>query len=147
MRNLNRLAFAALALVLLACAPASAQESEEAGVRAAIEHYLQGHATGQGEHFRKAFHADAKLFFIREGKLTQWTAEEYISRASGKPAPDEAQRKRRVDSIDITGDAAVVKLTLDYPNVVFTDYMSMLKVDGQWKIMNKTFHAKPRPRP
>ncbi|MET0624965.1 MAG: nuclear transport factor 2 family protein, partial [Pyrinomonadaceae bacterium] len=119
MRNLNRAAFAVVALLFVTCAQASAQESEEAAVRAAIEHYFQGHATGQGEHFRKVFHPDSKLFFIREGKLTQWTAEEYISRASGKPAPDEAQRKRRIDQIDIAGDAAFVKLTLDYPTVVF----------------------------
>jgi hypothetical protein len=37
-----------------------------------------------------------------------------------------------------------VKLTLDYPKVVFTDYMSMLKVDGRWVIVNKTFYAKQR---
>ncbi len=144
MRNLNRLTVAALALLFFTCVPASAQEAEEAGIREAIGHYFQGHATGQGEHFRKAFHTDAKLFFIRDGKLTQWTSEEYISRASGKPAADEAQRKRRIDSIDISGNAAIVKVTLDYPNVVFTDYMSMLKIDGQWKIVNKTFYAKPR---
>jgi hypothetical protein len=144
MRNLNRLPLAALTLLLFLCAPAPAQESEEAAVRAAIEHYFRGHATGQGEHFRKVFHPDAKLFFIRDGKLTQWTSEEYISRAAGKPAADEAQRKRRIDSIDITGDSAFVKLTLDYPSVVFTDYMSMLKIDGRWMIVNKTFHAKRR---
>src|SRR5918998_5123537 len=147
MRKLNRLPLAALTLLLFLCAPALAQESEEAAVRAAIEHYFQGHATGQGEHFRKVFHADAKLFFIRDGKLTQWTSEEYISRASGKPAADEAQRKRKIDSIDIVGDAAFVKITLDYPSVVFTDYMSMLKIDGQWKIVNKTFHSQPRSAP
>ena len=144
MRKLNRLPLAALTLLLFLCAPAAAQESEEAAVREAIQHYFQGHATGQGEHFRKVFHPDAKLFFIRDGKLTQWTSEEYISRASGKPAADEAQRKRKIDSIDITGDSAFVKLTLDYPSVVFTDYMSMLKIDGRWMIVNKTFHAKRR---
>lgn len=144
MRKLNLLSLAVLALVLVGGTPALAQESEEAAVRQAIEHYFRGHATGQGEHFRKVFHADAKLFFIRDGKVTQWTAEEFISRASGKPAPDEAQRKRTIDSVDIAGDAAFVKLTLDYPRVVFTDYMSMLKVDGRWVIVNKTFHAKQR---
>jgi hypothetical protein len=144
MRNWKQASFVVLTLLFITCAPASAQESEEAAVRAAIEHYFQGHATGQGEHYRKVFHPDAKLFFIRDGKLTQWTSEEYISRASGKPAPDEAQRKRKIDSIDITGDSAVVKLTLDYPSVVFTDYMSMLKIDGRWMIVNKTFHAKRR---
>lgn len=144
MRHFNRLSIVVLILLFVACAPASAQESEEAAVRAAIEHYFRGHATGQGEHFRKVFHPDAKLFFMRDGKLTQWTSEEYISRAAGKPAPDEAQRKRKIDSVDITGDSAFVKLTLDYPSVVFTDYMSLLKIDGRWMIVNKTFHAKRR---
>jgi hypothetical protein len=62
-------------------------------------------------------------------------------RAKGTPAADEAQRKRRVDFIDITGDAAVAKLTLDYPEVTFTDYLLLLKVDGEWKIVNKTFNS------
>lgn len=144
MRRLNRLLIPILALLAIACAPALAQVSEEAAIRETIQHYFQGHATGNGEHFRKAFHPDAKLFFVREGKLTVWTSEEYIGRASGKPAADEAQRKRQIDSIDISGNAAIVKITLDYPSVVFTDYMSMLKIDGQWKIVNKTFYAKPR---
>jgi hypothetical protein len=144
MRSLNRLLIAILALFAIAYTSVLAQPSEEAAIRETIQHYFQGHATGNGEHFRKAFHPDAKLFFIRDGKLTQWTSEEYIARASGKPAADEAQRKRRIDSIDISGNAAVVKVTLEYPNVVFTDYMSMLKMDGQWKIVNKTFYAKPR---
>jgi Putative lumazine-binding len=145
MRKLNQQLITLLALFFIVLTPALAQDSEEAAIREAIQHYFQGHATGNGEHFRKAFHPEAKLFFIRDGKLTQWTSEEYIGRASGKPAADEAQRKRIIDSIDISGNAAIVKVTLDYPKVLFTDYMSMLKVDGQWKIINKTFYAKPRP--
>jgi len=30
---------------------------------------------------------------------------------------------------------------LDYPAVKFTDYMTLLKIDGEWKIINKTFYA------
>ena len=122
-------------------------EAEEAKVRACIEDYFRGHATGDGEHFRRAFHPDAKLFFIRDGKVTQWTLEEYAGRASGKPAPDEAQRKRRIESMDITGNAAMAKIVLDYPSVTFTDYMSLLKIGDEWKIVNKTFHANQKARP
>ena len=121
--------------------------SEEAAVRAALEHYMRGHSTGDGAHFRKVFHPEAKLFFNREGKLTTRTSEEYISGARGTPAADEAQRKRRIDFVDVTGDAAMAKITLDYPDVTFTDYMSLVKVDGEWKIVNKTFHANRKPRP
>ena len=132
---------------VLATAALNRPDTEEAGVRACLDLYFRGHATGDGEHFRRAFHPDAKLFFIREGKVTQWTLEEYAGRASGKPAPDEAQRKRRIESIDITGNAAIAKIVLDYPNVTFTDYMSLLKIGDEWKIVNKTFHAKPKAQP
>ena len=126
---------ASLALLL----PARAQNAEEAAVRAAIEHYFRAHATGLGEHHRKVFHPEAKLFWINDGKFTQRTSEEYIAGSPGKPAPDEAQRKRTIEMIDITGDAAVVKLVLDYPNAKLTDYMSLLKIDGEWRIVNKIF--------
>ena len=133
-----------LAVTAVALFPARAQNAEEAAVRQAIEHYFRGHATGQGEHFRKVFHPDAKLFAVREGKYWQLTSEEYISRASGKPAPDEAQRKRTIESVDISGNAAIAKIVLDYPQVKFTDYMSLLKIDGEWRIVNKTFYAEQK---
>jgi hypothetical protein len=126
--------------------PVRAAQAEEAAVRQAIEHYFRGHATGDGQHFRKVFHPEAKLFWMRDGKFTQRTSEEYIAGASGKPAPDEAQRKRSIESIDITGNAAVVKVLLDYPSARLTDYMSMLKIDGEWKIVNKTFVSEPKTR-
>ena len=127
--------------------PALAQNQEEAAVRAALEHYLRGHATGQGEHFRKVFHPDSKLFAVREGKYWQLTSEEYIARSPGKAAADEAQRKLTLESVDIAGNAASAKIVLDYPQVKFTDYISLLKIDGEWKIINKTFDAQPKARP
>jgi hypothetical protein len=134
------LSAALLAAASLAVLPfARAQNAEEAAVRAAIEHYFRAHATGLGEHHRKVFHPEAKLFFINDGKFAQRTSEEYIAGSPGKPAADEAQRKRTIELIDITGDAAVAKLVLDYPNAKLTDYMSLLKIDGEWKIVNKVF--------
>lgn len=138
---MKRTAVAVLLLVLCWSAPVFAGSPEEAGVRAAIQHYFDGHATGDGEHFRKAFHPEARLLFIRDGKFTIWPVADYIARAPGKAADDEAQRKRWIETIDIVGDAATVKLVLDYPSVRFTDYMTLLKVDGEWKIVNKSFYA------
>lgn len=132
---------ALVAVIVPLCAAAAEPSSEEAGVRAAIEHYFRGHATGDGAHHRKAFHPEAKLFWMRDGKFASRTSEEYIAGSRGTPAPDEAQRKRTIDMIDIAGDAAVAKVRLDYPDVTFVDYMSLLKIDGEWKIVNKTFYA------
>lgn len=147
MKKLFLVALSSLLCAVAVWLPARAQNAEEAAVRQALEYYFRGHATGQGEHFRKVFHPDSKLFAIREGKYWQLTSEDYITRASGKAPADEAQRKRTVESVDITGNAAMAKVVLDYPQVKFTDYMSLLKIDGEWRIVNKTFHAEPKAKP
>jgi hypothetical protein len=125
----------------------AAQTAEREAVKVPLNNYLQAHATGKAEFVRKAFHPDAKLFWYRDGKMMTRTAEEFASGFNGSPAPDEAQRKRNIDTIDISGNAAIAKITLDYPAVKFTDYMSLLKIDGEWKIINKTFYAEPKSVP
>ena len=123
-----------------------AAQGDAAAARVPLENYIQGHATANGDFMRKAFHTDAKVMSFRDGKMASMTAEEFASRFTGKPAADEAQRKRRIESVEITGNAGVAKIVLDYPTVTFTDYMSLLKVGGEWKIVNKVFYAEPKPK-
>ncbi len=144
MKKLTLFVVASAALGALVWTQARAESADEAAVREAVGHYLRAHATGLGEHHRKVFHPEAKLFAVREGKFWQLTSEEYIARSPGKPAADEAQRRRSIESVDITGNAAVAKVVLDYPSVRFTDYMSLLKIDGEWRIVNKTFYAEQK---
>jgi hypothetical protein len=127
------------------CMIASAQEKE--AVRTPLENYLQGHASGSGEFHRKAFYAEARLLFVRDGKLAQRTSAEYINGASGKAADDEAKRKRSIELIDVSGSAAIGKIILDYPGAYFVDYFALLKIGGEWKIVNKSFHVQPRTNP
>jgi hypothetical protein len=140
MRKLTMLCLLLLCAVPLFAAGPNAG-SEEAAVRAAIEHYFLGQSTGDGSHYRKVFHPQSNLFFMREGKVALRTSEDFILGAKGTPAADEAQRTRTIEWIDVTGDAAVAKLKLVYPEVSFTDYMSLLKENGEWKIVNKLFYA------
>ncbi len=134
-----------VAVVAMWGMPASSKNPEEAGVRAALEAYLEGHATGQGEAFRRAFQPEARMLFVRDGKFVKTEIADFIARAPGKPAADESQRKRTIDFIDISGDAAIARLTLDYPDVKFVDYMTLLKVEGEWRIVSKVFDAYRRP--
>lgn len=118
---------------------------ENAAVRVPLENYLKGHETGNPEYMKKAFYTEGKLIFVRDGKYMTRTFYEYIAgMKDGKPAADEAQRERRIESIDVAGNAAVGKIILDYPAVKFVDYMTLLKIDGEWKIVNKSFYAEPK---
>jgi len=122
----------------------NASEAEAAAARVPLEHYINAHATGNPDYIRKAFFPSAKIMAFRDGKLLNLSVEEFASRFSGKPAADESQRKRRIDSLNITGNAGVARIVLDYPDATLTDYMSLLKVDGEWKIVNKVFNAEPK---
>ena len=124
-----------------------AQTSDKDAVRIPLENYIKGHATGDGEYMRKAFHTEGNLIFVRDGNFTTRSFAEYISGFSGKPAADEASRKRSIESVDVSGNAAVAKIILDYPTTRFVDYMSLLKIIGEWKIVTKIFYAEPKAKP
>ena len=68
--------FALLALLLLPVVT-TAQPSDEQGVRAAINQYFRGHATGSGDEMRKAFLPTAHIEGNRDGKFVSWTVDEY----------------------------------------------------------------------
>jgi hypothetical protein len=118
--------------------------TEDTAARVPLEDYFKAHATGNPEFIRKAFLPEARVMAFRDGKLLNISSEEFASRFNGKPAADEAQRKRRIESLDISGNSAIAKLVLDYPEVRFTDYMSLLKINGEWKIASKVFYAEPK---
>ena len=137
----------ALAALLLASSASASEPAadEAAAVRKPLLAYLQGHATGDGSWMRQAFLPSARIEGIRDGKLLSWTVDEYVAGSTGKPAADEARRKRSIDRVDVTGNAAMARITLDYPAGKFTDYLLLLKVDGEWKIANKVWTRQASP--
>ena len=139
----RRLVFAIVCGTALLVARASTQGAEEPAVRTALNQYLRGHATGNGDEMRKAFLPTAHIEGIRDGQFVSWTVDEYVSRFDGKPAADEASRRRTIDSVDISGTAAMARATLVHGATTFVDYFVLLKVDGQWRIANKVYSSAP----
>lgn len=132
------------ALFTLFAVSGVAQSDEKVAVRVPVENYIKGHETGDGEYMKKAFHTEGNMIFVRDGKYMTRSFAEYIKGFTGKPAADEKDRKRTIEAIDVVGNAAVAKVILDYPTVKFTDYFTLLKIEGEWKIINKSFHAEQK---
>jgi hypothetical protein len=53
-------------------------------------------------------------------------------------------RKTRIESIQVYGNAASAKLTCDYPTFYFHDIMSLLKTKDGWKIVSKIFYREEK---
>ena len=131
----------------LSAMAAYSQMPEKDAARIPLENYIKGHATGDGEYMRKAFHTDGNLIFVRDGKYTTRSFADYIAGFTGKPAADEANRKRSIEMVEVSGNAGIGKIILDYPTARLVDYMSLLKIDGEWKIVNKIFYSEPKSKP
>lgn len=132
-------------LATLLCLPAAAlaqsAAADDAAVRKAItDHYFKAQATGAGEHLKGTFVDEGRMMWVQDGQLRVRTSADFIAGFSGKPAADEAKRKRRVLMTDVTGDVAIAKVELDYPEVRFIDYFTMARVGGDWKIIHKSYH-------
>jgi metallo-beta-lactamase class B len=123
----------------------AAQASDEDDPRTPIERYFAAHALGNDQYIRRAFTPEARIEFVEGNQMKQWTREEFAKRFHG-PAADEYRRVRRVERLDVKGSSASAVLTLDYPDVLFTDHVSLLKIGAEWKIVNKVFSADRRNR-
>ena len=119
----------------------SAQQSEIEAVKIPLENYLTGHKTGKAEFMEKAMYKDGKLTFIRDGKYTKIEFPDYMKLMKGEPAKNESELKRWIESIEITGTVAIGKLIFDYPNIKITDYMTLLKINDEWKIVHKASYS------
>lgn len=119
------------------------QGSDDSAVRTVVNQYFRGHATASADEMRKAFMPTAHVEGIRNGKFVSWTVDEYCANFKGKPPADEPSRKRTIDSVDVSGTAAMVKATLVHGATTFTDYFVLLKDNGEWKIANKVYSSRP----
>ncbi len=119
------------------------RSEDEAAVRETVQHYLHGLKFNDVESLRLAFYPDAKLFFVkRDGQLGQLTQEQWY-KGFVASAGQEEKGDLQITAVDITGNAASVKVVEVYDKSKYTDYLSLLKFAGGWKIVNKIYVAEP----
>lgn len=117
-----------------------AQESDNTLVKKTITYYLDGGTNNDFETLKKAFHTNATMKFISKGVYKEVNALEFFKKVI-KPGPKQ-NRKTNIVSVDVTGDAAQAKLEIEYETFTFIDYMNLLKIDGEWKVVSKIFYRK-----
>jgi hypothetical protein len=104
-----------------------------------VQHYIDGARAGRGAVMKVAFHKDAWIFgYARDGLFTAPIQQLFDRVDKTGPAPE---TQARIASIDIAKTVATVRLELDqWAGRRFTDFFTLLKIDGKWTIMNKVFH-------
>lgn len=126
----------------------AALADDRAAIRDVVEAaYVQGvHGAFDAEAMRRGFHADFRMYVLREGVVSVVSRDEWIARMQKGSAAGTAKRTARADytTIDVAGDAATVRLELHRNGKhAFTDLLSLYRTPDGWKIVAKTFQARP----
>lgn len=102
-----------------------------------LNDYIEGTANGQPERLRKAFHPNFNLYTIAKDTLWIRSGEQYIANTK---VGEKVNRIGKIISIDIEKDAAIAKVEILIPNWrIFTDYFLIMKYQGVWKIVQKSY--------
>ena len=122
---------------MIGTAPVSLSEYD--AISKTVQIYIDGGKSGKGNDMRAAFHPDATIFGYSGPDLFAGPIQglfDWVDQNS--PA---TELEGRITSIDIIETVATVRLELEnWGGHRFTDLFTLLKVDGEWQIMNKVFH-------
>ncbi|MGI8920002.1 MAG: nuclear transport factor 2 family protein [Pyrinomonadaceae bacterium] len=104
-----------------------------------VQTYINGGKTGRTADMKLAFHRDATIFGYIGPDLFAGPIQGLFDWNDQNGAATELEG--RITSIDLAETVSTVRLELDnWTGHRFTDFFTLLKVDGEWKIMNKVFH-------
>ena len=115
---------------------------EHDAITEVVQRYIAGAKSGRGDDMKSAFHEDATIFGYVGSDLFAGPIQKLFDwNDDNGPATD---LQARIADIDLIGTVATVRLELrGWTGHRFTDLFTLLKVDGNWKIMNKVFHLHP----
>lgn len=110
-----------------------------------IEHliilYFEGIFNGDTEKLEACFHENAHLYGDIKGADYLKNIEDYLTGVEERQSPKDLQEsfKMKILGIEILGKIAVAKLHVPMLGYNYFDYLSLSKVDSNWKIVNKLF--------
>src|SRR5262249_4753684 len=107
----------------------------------AVQLYIDGVAKGDTGKLEQAFHEQARMYGALGGQRFDIPISEMIAMIGSKPADVDGSFRGSIRSIDEEGDAAVAIVEEEgfWGALSFVDYFSLARIDGSWKIVNKTF--------
>jgi hypothetical protein len=119
-------------------------EGEHAALVAVARDYLDGMFYPDETKLRRAFHSHCLLVGNYRGRLEFNPLKTFVKLVMEGPASAAgAPYHVEIDVLQVAFDIAVVKIVDDWLGERFTDYLTMLKHDGKWSIVNKAFTVHP----
>lgn len=107
-----------------------------------VNKYIEGNSKASGATMKPAFHEKATVFGLNGTELFGPEIQKLFDVIDQFPPSPDAQA--RFTRVDVVGTAANVRLDSDgVAGFRFTDFFNLLKIGGQWTIVNKIYYTHP----
>jgi hypothetical protein len=121
-----------------------AQEPELQAITKTVHLYFEGMLERDRSKLEEAFHPEAKLIGYRGETFTVTPFETWASgTAKGEPR-DPSKYQNFIKAIRMEGYTALVETELFWPGVYYYDFLTLLKIEGKWKIVHKSWYEEKR---
>ncbi|MBP6004878.1 MAG: nuclear transport factor 2 family protein [Pyrinomonadaceae bacterium] len=143
----SSLIFALFAVLTFSVSSFAQSDADREAIKRTALNYAEGWYEGNADKMESALSPDLAKRIARTndkgqsslGQMTALTLVQATRGGSGKQTPKDEQQKD-VTILDITGNAATVKLEMRE----WIDYMHIGKMNGKWVIINVLWEMKPK---
>ena len=116
--------------------------SDQAQITAVVQNYFEGMVYGDKAKLQKAFHEESFIIGHFDGELSWMSRDEFADFCEAESTLNEGDPfEARIEMIDVAGAAASAKVINQELGTWYTDFLSLLKIEGQWQIVNKVYFA------
>ncbi len=111
-------------------------------IQVVCSYYLDGGTRGDSVLFSKAFIPSGQMNYMRNDTLMNVSLQDFMARTRNTGRVQ--NRTTKIEHIQVYGNVASAKLTIEYPTFFFHDIMSLLKTKEGWRIVGKIFYREEK---
>lgn len=115
--------------------------NERGAIEDAVRLYIDGVSKGDADKLKTGFHSEAWMFGSVGGQRYDIPISQLSEMATSQPFGSGGSYTARITSVQQIGDAATAIVEEDgiWGSLSCVDFFTLAKIDGSWKIVNKTF--------
>lgn len=106
-----------------------------------VTNYFEGIFYGDTQKLQSCFHNNAPIYGDIKGTDYFKNAEAYIEGVANRQSPNDLKESfnMKIIGVDIMGKIAMAKLHVPMLGYNYYDYLSLTKIENEWKIVAKVF--------
>lgn len=120
------------------------EQPDIGGLSQAVQLYFDLMYDSDTSRFDGVFRSSAQLHGFQDGQMSMWPAQKFKDIIAGRPSPKSmnAPRQEEVLLMDFaSATQALVKVRVRINAIVFVDYLTYHRIDGEWQITSKAYHV------